>query len=209
VFGRKPSTSTTPGARRRAAAAGRTPGGDEATVAREGGKGRATPKRREAERGRRRTITAPRDRKTAYRQARERQRHDRTRQMAALKAGDETHLPARDRGPVRKYARDMVDTRRSVAEFFLPLALVILGLTWFGTPQMKLFGGSLWLALVLLIILDSLVLGFRLRRGLARSLPDVSHRGATIYALMRSMQIRRFRLPPPRNKGRGFRRTSA
>jgi hypothetical protein len=129
--------------------------------------------------------------------------------MAALKAGDETHLPARDRGPVRKYARDLVDTRRSVAEFFLPLALVILALTWFGSAQMKLFGSSLWLALVVLIILDSAVLGFRLRRGLARSLPDVNHRGALLYALMRSMQIRRFRLPPPRIKGRGFRRPSS
>jgi hypothetical protein len=209
VFGRKPSASTASGARRRAAAAGNGPGADDATGTREGGKGRATPKRREAERGRRRPITAPRDRKAAYREARERQRHDRTRQMAALRAGDESHLPARDRGPVRKYARDLVDTRRSVAEFFLPLALVILGLTWFGTAQMKLFGGSLWLALVLLIILDSFVLAFRLRRGLARSLPDASHRGALLYALMRSMQIRRFRLPPPRIKGRGFRRSSS
>jgi Protein of unknown function (DUF3043) len=124
--------------------------------------------------------------------------------MQALKAGDEHHLPARDRGPVRKYARDMVDTRRSVAEFFLPLALVILALTVFGTAQMKLFGSSLWLALVVLIVLDSTVLSFRLRRGLARSLPDVSHKGVLPYALMRSMQIRRFRLPPPRIKGRGF-----
>lgn len=151
-------------------------------------------------------MTAPRDRKTAYRAARERQREDRGKQMQALKAGDERHLPARDRGPVRKYARDMVDARRSVAEFFLPLALVILVLSFFGTEQMKLFGSSLWLALVVLIVLDSAVLGLRMRRGLGRSLPDVSHRGAMVYALMRSMQIRRFRLPPPRIKGRGFRR---
>jgi Protein of unknown function (DUF3043) len=208
VFGRKPSASTTtsPTARRRSATSGHTAGGDDATATREGGKGHATPKRREAERGRRRAITAPRDRKTAYREARERQREDRGRQMQALKAGDERHLPARDRGPVRKYARDLVDARRSVAEFFLPLALVILVLSFAGTAQMKLFGSSLWLALVVLIVLDSAVLAFKLRRGLDRSLPDVNHRGALVYALMRSMQIRRFRLPPPRIKGKGFRR---
>jgi Protein of unknown function (DUF3043) len=213
VFGRKPSqsstsTSTSKPARRRGAESGRSGGVDDATAVREGSKGRPTPKRREAERGRRRAITAPRDRKEAYKQTRERQRSDRTKQMAALKAGDETHLPARDRGPVRKYARDLVDTRRSVAEFFLPLALVILALTSFGSPKMRLFGGSLWLALVVLIVLDSALLSFQLRRGLARTLPDVSHKGSLIYALMRSMQIRRFRLPPPRMKGRGFRRSS-
>ena len=49
--------------------------------------------------------------------------------MQALRAGDERHLPARDRGPVKKYARDLVDARRSVAEFFLPLALLIFVLT--------------------------------------------------------------------------------
>jgi hypothetical protein len=37
-------------------------------------------------------------------------------------------------------------------------------------------------------------------------MPDASHRGAMTYALMRSMQIRRFRLPPPRIKGWSFRR---
>jgi len=128
--------------------------------------------------------------------------------MHALRAGDERHLPARDRGPVRKYARDLVDARRSVAEFFLPLALVILALSFLGNPRLKVFGSTLWLVLVVLILLDSIVLAFRLRRGLARSLPDVGHRGAVAYALMRSMQIRRFRLPPPRIKGRGFRRPS-
>jgi len=66
-------------------------------------------------------------------------------------------------------------------------------------------GSIFWLALVVLILLDSVVLGFRLRRGLARSMPDASHRGAMTYALMRSMQIRRFRLPPPRIKGWSFR----
>lgn len=137
---------------------------------------------------------------------RERQRADRGRQREGLRAGDERHLPPRDQGPVRKYARDVVDSRRSVAEFFLPLALVILALTTFGTAQMRLFGGTLWLMLVVLIVVDSVVLASRLRRGLRRSLPDQPHRGATPYALMRSMQIRRFRLPPPRLKSRGLRR---
>jgi DUF3043 family protein len=171
-----------------------------AAPAKEGGKGRPTPKRREAEQGRRRAITAPATRKEAYRRTRERQREERQRTMVGLRAGDERHLPPRDRGPVRKYARDMVDARRSVAEFFLPLALVILILNFTSDPRVKLVGSMLWMLLVVLIVLDSILVAFRLRRGLHRSYPDESHRGALPYALMRSMQIRRFRLPPPRVK---------
>jgi len=165
-----------------------------------GGKGRATPKRREAEKGRRRAITAPKDRKQAYREARERSREERKQSMQALRTGDERHLPPRDRGPVRRYARDIVDARRSVAEFFLPLAVVILVLSYAGNATLQTAGGGLWMALVVLIVIDSVLLARRLKRGLKRSFPDESQRGALPYALMRSMQIRRFRLPPPRIK---------
>jgi hypothetical protein len=118
--------------------------------------------------------------------------------MAALKTGDERNLPMRDRGPVRKYARDLVDARRSVAEFFLPFALVILVLSFAPNSQWKAIGSTLWLVLVVLIIADSVVMSMRLRRGLRKNLPDQSTKGVLPYALMRSMQIRRFRLPPPR-----------
>lgn len=171
-----------------------------AAPAKDGGKGRPTPKRREAEKGRRRAVAAPRDRKEAYRRTRERQREERRKTMSGLRAGDERHLPPRDRGPVRKYVRDFVDSRRSVAEFFLPLALVILILNFAQSDRMKLVGSLLWTLLVVLIVLDSLVLVFRLRRGLRRAHPGENRRGAIPYALMRSMQIRRFRLPPPRVK---------
>jgi Flp pilus assembly protein TadB len=175
----------------------------DAGAEKDGGKGRPTPKRSEAERGRRRSITAaPTNRKEAYKLSRERQRAERTRSMQALREGDERALPARDRGPVRKFARDTVDGRRSVAEFFLPLALVILVLTLTGSDRLKFFGSTLWLVLVTLIILDSLLLAFKLRSGLRRALPDQSHKGALPYAMMRSMQIRRFRLPPPSLRGR-------
>ena len=172
----------------------------QTAAAKVGGKGRPTPKRREAEKGRRRAITAPRDRKEAYRASRDRQREERARSMQALRSGDERHLPPRDRGPVRRYARDLVDARRSVAEFFLPLALVILVLTFTSSPQLELLGSTLWLTLVVLIIVDSVVLAARLKRGLRRTFPDDNHRGTLPYTLMRSMQIRRFRLPPPRVK---------
>lgn len=188
MFGR----SKTPAAEEAAA------GNAASALERAGGKGRPTPKRREAEKGRRRAVTAPTNRKDAYRAQRDRSREERTHQLAALKAGDERNLPPRDRGPVRKYARDLVDSRRSVAEFFLPFALVILVLSFTTIDRLRVIGSTLWLALVVLIVADSILLAVRLRRGLAKNLPEQPTRGALPYALMRSMQIRRFRLPPPR-----------
>jgi hypothetical protein len=169
--------------------------------AKDGGKGRPTPKRREAERGRRRAVAAPKDRREAAKVMRAKQREERVSQVAALRAGDESNLPARDRGPVRRYVRDVVDSRRTVAEFFLPLAVLILALSFSGSERLSYYGSALWLALVVLIVLDSVFLVFKLRRGLARTFPDQNTRGVVPYALMRSMQIRRFRLPPPRLRG--------
>jgi Protein of unknown function (DUF3043) len=170
--------------------------------AREGGKGRPTPKRREAERGRRKAAAAPRDRKEAYRRTRDQQKEQRARMMHGLKAGDDRLLPKRDQGPVRRFARDLVDSRRSVAEFFLPLALIYLILTVTRDPQLQAIGGFLWIMLVVLIIVDSIVLVRKLKKGLRRMHPDEGTKGVVLYALMRSMQFRRFRLPPPRMKSR-------
>jgi hypothetical protein len=177
-----------------------------AAPAKEGGKGRPTPKRRESERGRRRAIGAPKDRKEAYRRTREQQRAERAKMVHGLKAGNESLLPARDRGPVRKYARDLVDTRRSVAEYFLPLALIILILNFTNNTQVQLIGSTLWMMLVVLIVVDSVVLSRQLKKGLRRVHPGENAKGVVPYALMRSMQIRRFRLPPARPRVRRGRR---
>ena len=40
----------------------------------------------------------------------------------AAARGDESFLPARDRGPVRKTVRDLVDSRRNIGSWFLAVA---------------------------------------------------------------------------------------
>jgi hypothetical protein len=101
-------------------------------------KGRPTPKRSEAEASRRTKVTVPKDRKEASKQSRERMRAEREKQRTALIAGDERYLPARDKGPVRRFARDYVDSRWSLAEFFLPYAVLVLILSivrWWRTSS--------------------------------------------------------------------------
>ncbi len=201
VFGRSKSTQEAESVSGGSAGATRP---DSTGPVKEGGKGRATPKRSEAERGRRRAVTAPTNRKEALKLTRARQREERLKASQALRAGDERNLPSRDRGPVRRYVRDTIDGRRSVGEFFLPLALVVLLLitvgNLVGSPALGSAGNVLWLMLVALVAVDSVVLVVRLRRGLARTFPDSPTKGSASYGLMRSLQIRRFRLPPPRVK---------
>ncbi|MFI1762863.1 DUF3043 domain-containing protein [Streptomyces sp. NPDC020800] len=163
-------------------------------------KGRPTPKRSEAQSQRRSVANTPMTRKDAAKRQREERRQALDRQRQALAGGDERYLPARDKGPIRKFARDWVDSRFNVAEFFLPLAVVILVLSIVRVPSIQALALWLWLVVIVLIVLDAAVSGFRLKKRLAERFPDQNRRGAVAYALMRSLQMRRLRLPKPQVK---------
>ncbi|MFD7452257.1 DUF3043 domain-containing protein [Kitasatospora sp. NPDC059827] len=160
-------------------------------------KGRPTPKRSEAEANRRTRVVVPKDRKEASRQARERMRGEREKQRQALIDGDERHLPARDKGPVRKFARDYVDSRWSLAEFFLPAAVVILVLSIVKVPALQLLSTLLFLLFFVLVILDFVRLGLGLRKQLGERFAGQNTRGVVAYGIMRTLQMRRLRLPKP------------
>jgi hypothetical protein len=165
-------------------------------------KGRPTPKRNEAQTRRRTAVTTPTDRKAAAKQAREARRSQLARQREALAGGDERYLPARDRGPVRRFARDWIDSRYRLAEYFLPLSVLILILAITPNATVKSLSTLVWLAVMLLIVVDGVFAGLRLRRDLAARFPEKEkeRRGVVMYAMMRSLQPRRMRMPKPRVK---------
>ncbi len=163
-------------------------------------KGRPTPKRSVAQSQRRSVANTPTTRKEAAKRQREERRAALERQRQALASGDERYLPVRDKGPVRRFARDFIDSRWCVAEFFLPMAVIILILTVVQNQRVQYLGMLLWLAVIVMIVLDSIVTGLRLRKRLAEKFPDDNRRGAVAYALMRSLQMRRLRLPKPQVK---------
>jgi hypothetical protein len=171
-------------------------------LVRESGKGRPTPKRSEAQSQRRSLANSNSklSRKDATRRQREARRADLARQREALASGDERYLPVRDKGPVRRFARDYVDSRFFVAEFFLPLAVVILVLSMIQAGAMQTYVLLLWMLVILLIVINSVVLGFQLKRQLRKRFPDENLRGTVAYALMRTLQMRRLRLPKPQVK---------
>lgn len=163
------------------------------------GKGRPTPKRKDAEAERRQRLKPPRDRREAAQRMRERRKTERVKMQQALRSGDERHLPARDRGPVRRFARDWVDRRWNVAEWLLPLLVIILALSFIGAGSAVAawLQVVLWSATIIGTVLDTLVLIWTTRRELGRRFPDENRRGAVAYAVLRSSQLRRLRLPKP------------
>jgi hypothetical protein len=165
-----------------------------------GGKGRPTPTRKEAEAAARERARAGIDKKAAQKILREKRNESNRKMRAGLRSGEEKFLPARDQGPVRRFVRDWVDSRLSVAEFLLPLLIVIMVLQASGSARMQSFSSGLWVATLLLLLVDTFWIRFRLRRALHQKFPDESLKGTTFYAMMRMLQLRFMRLPKARVK---------
>lgn len=164
------------------------------------GKGRATPKRKEAEAARKARVKPPRTRKEAAKVMRQKRYEERTKMRDAMETGDDRYLPARDRGKVRGFVRNFVDARYNVAEFLLPLLVVILLLSFLQTEWAVLLLFGLWIVTIIGTLLDTVYLIFRIRRELKQRFPDESARGCLPYAVLRSTQLRRFRMPKPQVK---------
>lgn len=159
-----------------------------------GAKGRKTPSRKEAEEARKRAMKTPMTRKEQMKRERQARAEIRERQQAALKSGDEKYLPLRDRGRVRRFIRDYVDRRYVVAEFLLPILIVSFVVTSLPPPWAQI-GLLMWFAVTLITVIDEFILVRQLKKEVARRFPDESAKGLTLYTLLRSTQLRRWRLP--------------
>jgi hypothetical protein len=164
------------------------------------GKGRPTPKRSEAERRRRQPYTAPSDRKEANRQYRQREREARGRKLQGMQRGEQWALPPRDRGAVKALARDYVDSRRRLSEFYMYGLLVMLVLLFVPNPLIRGIVPLIVIAAILIMLVEGIFIGYRVRVLSQQRLPEESTRGVRMYAAMRALQIRRLRVPKPRVK---------
>ncbi|MFS2292288.1 MAG: DUF3043 domain-containing protein [Actinomadura sp.] len=167
-------------------------------VVKPGGKGRPTPKRRDAEKRRRQPITAPANRREAYKRLREKQAAERARIRAGMARGEEEHLLKRDRGPVRRLARDYVDARRTVGSYLMYAMFAIVLLSMLPIPIARLLVLFAPPVLLLVVFAEGIVLSRGIKRLAAERYPDEDRSGVGMYAAMRAMQIRRLRIPNPR-----------
>ena len=189
-----------PGRRNRTEAAP-DPAADLTTqLVRTTGKGRPTPKRHEAQ-GRRPgpPPPPPTTRKEAYKRMRAQQAAHRGDARRAAARGDDSFLPARDRGPVRKLVRNVVDARRNAGSFFLLVAALVLIGNFVPNEQVRSYTVSIWLVFFLLIIADSIVLGRRIKKKVLERFPNQDHRmrGLVWYGISRATMVRRWRFPKP------------
>ena len=171
----------------------------------EAAKGRPTPKRSEAERGRRQGITGTPAGRSSGRAGsasggagRATSKEDRLRRNEAMRRGEEWALPVRDRGPVKALVRDYVDSRRRISEYYMYVMLILVLLLFIRVPAIQHAAEPIVLVLIVFVIVDALLLRMNLKRLIPQRLPGQSARGVTIYAVFRALQIRRFRMPPPR-----------
>ena len=162
------------------------------------GKGRPTPKRSESERRRRHPYSAPASRKDAAGQSRTRDKADRARKYDAMKRGEEWALPLRDKGPVKALTRDYVDSRRRISEFYMYILVLMFVLLLFKNTTVQTIVYPLVLALVLVMVVEGTILSRGLKKLIRQRFPAEGTRGVTRYAVMRTLQIRRLRMPAPR-----------
>lgn len=184
-----------------------TPAAQEQTVPeRPGAKNRPTPTRREQEQARRRPMV-PQDRKAAAKADRGRMREEREAQRQALYTGDERAMGPRDAGPVRRFVRDVVDSRFNIGEFYLVLAFVaivlvlgpqLIGMDVENAARVQLISTAVLWGTILLVVFDSLRLSRLLRQRMRERFgADFNTKGHVAYGVSRALQIRRWRLPRP------------
>ena len=188
VFGRKNEAPTAQETVDQAAAA--EPGVNERT-----GKGAPTPRRKDQVAARRRPLV-PDDRKAAKAASREALREERLKTRRALDTGDERYLPLRDKGPNRRFIRDVVDARWNIGEFVMIAALVFVVFSFIQNIDVQLIVMAAFWVLILAVIADSFVLRRQIRRRLTAKFGGPNP-GDVWYGVSRSLQLRRFRLPKP------------
>lgn len=181
-------------------------------------KGRPTPKR---DSNRRRGPVAPAPMTTAEarrrrkelrtKMSREERREDKVARRAAMSdrrermmAGEDDYLLPRDKGPVRRFARDIVDSRRiSVLGLFMPAALALIFIM-LAVPQVQFYISPAMLVLTAIMVIDGLLLGRKVNRLVDEKFPDNTESGWKLgfYAASRASQLRRMRAPRPQvNRG--------
>lgn len=165
-----------------------------------GAKGRPTPTRKEAEAAARQRAKAPMDKKTAQKVLRERRAESNAKVRQGMKTGEERYLPARDKGPVKRFIRDFVDARLSIAEFLLPVLVVIMVMQYSGNAKVIQLGSALMTTTILVVAVDTVWLLFRVKRAIRAKLPDEPVKGVTFYTVMRVLQLRFMRMPKPQVK---------
>ena len=176
------------------------------------GKGRPTPKRKQAEARNLRPLV-PKDRKASRKAAKARIRAREDAQYEAMRTGDIDHMPKSERLPWRIYIRNYVDARFNLLEWIFPAIILMFVATLLGMfvgPQhyatFTMVVTVLLYGYLIIALIDTWLMWRKLKRLLIDKFGERSvakgSRSAS-YAWQRAMMVRRWRVPKPNQSKRG------
>jgi Protein of unknown function (DUF3043) len=193
--------------------------GAQSTAGTTAPKGKPTPKRSQGRRGpvapapmtsaearrRRKELGGPKLSREERKAERLTRRADMAGRREKMMAGEDAYLLPRDKGPVRRFIRDVVDSRRNLLGLFMPSALGLI-FVMLAVPSLtvqRLLSPAM-LVLVLIMVIDGFVLGRKVNKLVDQKFPDNTESGWKLgfYAASRASQLRRMRAPRPQvNRG--------
>ena len=91
--------------------------------------------------------------------------------------------------------RDSIDARRNLAEFMLPVMLVVLAMSFLRVPTVLLMVTTITYTILAVAILDTLLMWRRLKAKVEEKFGEGAGKGNGMYAAMRAFQMRRTRMP--------------
>jgi hypothetical protein len=177
-------------------------------------KGRPTPKRDAAKRRgpitpapmtagaarrRRKEMRGPKLSRDERREEKTQRRVTMADRRARMMAGDEAYLLPRDKGPVRRYVRDVVDARRNFLGLFMPAALGLIFVMLAAPLTVQPYVSPAMLVLVAVMAIDGFILGRKVNKLVDAKFPNQTEGPWKLgwYATGRASQLRRMRAPRP------------
>ena len=162
------------------------------------GKNRPTPSRAEQEAARKRPLVP--DTKEARARAKADMAAQREKARVGMANGDDKYLPARDKGPQRKFVRDYVDAGWHAGELLMPLMLIVILVSLIQNQSIVYYSFvGLWV-FFLFVVADMIMTSSRVKKAARGKWGDRTEKGLGWYAAMRTVQMRFMRLPKPQVK---------
>jgi hypothetical protein len=136
--------------------------------------------------------------KEAKAAARQKVREERNKAREGMMAGDERYLTLRDRGPQRRYVRDLVDARFTAGELVLPSLFLVVLATFIDSYTVQLVTLFAMWGLFAVVAIDAWFVSRMVKKRAAKKFgSDKLEGGLGWYGAMRSIQMRSLRIPKP------------
>ncbi len=122
--------------------------------------------------------------------------------QAAMDRGEEKFLMPRDKGEVRRFVRDWIDSRRFFSNFLMPVAIALLVVMLLGSwlPTLANIVSLGGMVIIAGFFVEGIWLGRSVNKAARAKFPGTTETGFGLgfYAYSRASQPRKWRTPRPR-----------